>query len=48
MAYAIYDYNVFVLDCAVEYVDFEVLSTNPEVPGYVCVDGILANIAVSY
>lgn len=46
----IYNWTVFDLSKlgAVEYVDFEVLSTNPEVPGYVCVDGILANIAVSY
>lgn len=33
---------------AVEYVDFEVESTNPDVPGFVCVDGVLASINISY
>lgn len=33
---------------AVDFIDFEVVSTKPEVPGYACIDGILANIAISY
>lgn len=33
---------------AVDYVDFEVVSTNPEVPGYFCLDGYLASIKVEY
>jgi hypothetical protein len=32
----------------VDYVDFEVVSTNPEVPGYFCLDGYLASIKVEY
>lgn len=32
----------------VDYVDFEVVSTNPEVPGYFCLDGYLATINVEY
>ena len=33
---------------AVNYVDFEVVSTNPQVPGYFCLDGYIASINVSY
>jgi hypothetical protein len=32
----------------VDYIDFKVESTNPEVPGYFCLDGVLANIYVEY
>lgn len=32
----------------VDYVDFEVVSTNPDVPGYFCLDGYLASINISY
>jgi hypothetical protein len=32
----------------VDYVDFEVVSTNPDVPGYFCLDGYLAAINVEY
>lgn len=33
---------------AVDYIDFEVESTCPDVPGYVCIDGILAGVNVEY
>ena len=33
---------------AVDCVDFEVVSTNPDVPGYFCLDGYLAAINVEY
>ena len=33
---------------AVDFVDFEVVSTNPQVPGYFCLDGYIASINVSY
>lgn len=33
---------------SIDYVDFEVISTNPEVPGYFCIDGVLASIDISY
>ena len=33
---------------AVDYVDFEVVSTNPDVPGYFCLDGYLASINLEY
>lgn len=32
----------------VDYVKFDVKSTNPDVPGYFCIDGYLANIKVEY
>ncbi|MBQ8838280.1 MAG: DUF4465 domain-containing protein [Bacteroidales bacterium] len=32
----------------VEYVDFELLSTNADVPGYVCIDYVCANISLEY
>ena len=33
---------------SVDYVDFEVVSTNPDVPGYFCLDGYLASISIEY
>ena len=33
---------------AVDYVDFEVVSTNPDVPEYFCIDGYLASINIEY
>ena len=45
-------YNWSVLDLStlgdVDYVNFDVTSTNPDVPGYFCIDGYLANIKVEY
>ena len=45
-------YNWSVFDMTklkgVDKVEFSVESTNPEVPGYVCIDGVMANITVSY
>ena len=32
----------------VDYIDFQVESTNPEVPGYFCMDGLVAGIYVEY
>ena len=32
----------------VDYIDFKVESTNPQVPGYFCLDGLLASIYVEY
>lgn len=32
----------------VDYVDFEVVSTNPDVPEYFCLDGYLASINIEY
>ena len=45
-----YNWTAFTLSSlgAVDYVDFEVESTCPEVPGYVCIDGILAGVMVEY
>lgn len=45
-----YNWTVFDLSKlgAVDFVDFEVMSTNPEVPGYFCLDGYLASIYISY
>lgn len=31
---------------AVDYIDFKVESTNPEVPGYFCMDGLVAGISI--
>lgn len=33
---------------AIEYVDFELMSTNPDIPGYVCIDSVVANVHISY
>lgn len=45
-------YNWSVLDLSafgdVAYVNFDVTSTNPDVPGYFCLDGYLASIKVEY
>lgn len=45
-----YNWTAFGLSSlgAVDYVDFEVVSTNPDVPGYFCLDGYLASIDISY
>lgn len=45
-----YNWTAFPLSSlgAVDYVDFEVESTCPDVPGYVCIDGILAGVMVEY
>lgn len=45
-----YNWTVFDLSelGAVDYVDFEIDSSNPEVPGYFCIDGVLAAISISY
>ena len=45
-----YNWTPFTLTSlgAVDYVDFEVVSTNPEVPGYFCLDGYLASIDIEY
>lgn len=32
----------------VDYVDFEVVSTNPDVPTYFCMDNMVANIEIKY
>lgn len=45
-------YNWSVLDLStlgnVDYVNFDVTSTNPDVPGYFCFDGYLASIKIEY
>ena len=45
-----YNWSVFDLSDlgVVDYVDFEVVSSKPEVPSYACIDGILTGIAISY
>lgn len=45
-----YNWSVFDLSKlgAVDEVTFEVVSTNSSVPGYVCIDGVLANIDIRY
>lgn len=45
-----YNWTVFDLSKlgAVDYVDFEVTSTNPQVPGYFCLDGYIASINIAY
>ena len=45
-----YNWTAFTLNSlgAVDYIDFEVESTCPDVPGYVCIDGILAGVKVEY
>lgn len=45
-----YNWTIFDLSSlrAVDFVNFEVVSTNPEVPGYFCLDGYLASISVEY
>ena len=45
-----YNWTVFDLSKlgVVNFVDFEVVSTNPQVPGYFCLDGYIASINVSY
>lgn len=45
-----YNWTVFDLSKlgAVNFVDFEVVSTNPQVPGYFCLDGYVAAISISY
>ena len=45
-----YNWTVFDMSAlgVVDYVELDVVSTNPEVPGYFCLDGYLATISVSY
>ena len=45
-----YNWSVFDLSSLgeVDYIDFEVTSTNPEVPGYFCMDGLLSTIVIEY
>ena len=45
-----YNWSVFDLSKLgdVDYIDFEVMSTNPDVPEYFCMDGFLAAIQVEY
>ena len=45
-----YNWSVFDLSSLgeVDYIDFEVTSTNPEVPGYFCMDGLLSTIVIDY
>jgi hypothetical protein len=45
-----YNWSVFDLKPLglVEFIDFNVESTNPNVPGYFCLDGLLAGIKVEY
>ena len=45
-----YNWTAFPLSTlgAVDYVDFEVISTNPDVPGYFCLDGYLASVNIEY
>lgn len=33
---------------SVEYVDFEIISTNESIPGYVCIDSVVATVNVTY
>lgn len=45
-----YSWTAFQLSAlgAVDYIDFEIESTCPDVPGYVCIDGLLAGVAIEY
>ena len=45
-----YNWSAFSLTSLgqVDYVDFEVVSTNPEVPGYFCLDGYVVSVNVAY
>lgn len=45
-----YNWSVFDLKPLglVEFIDFNIESTNPNVPGYFCLDGLLAGIKVEY
>lgn len=45
-----YNWTPFTLSSlgAVDYIDFEIESTCPDVPGYVCIDGLLAGVAIEY
>lgn len=45
-----YNWSVFDLKSlgAVDFVDFQVTSTNPDVPGYFCMDGYLSKIDIQY
>lgn len=45
-----YNWSVFDLSKlgGVDYMDFEVTSTNPAVPEYFCMDGLAGHIAISY
>ena len=45
-----YNWTPFTLSSlgTVEYIELEIESTCPEVPGYVCIDGLLAGVTVEY
>lgn len=45
-----YNWTAFTLSAlgSVDYIDFEVQSTCPDVPGYFCMDGLLAGVSVEY
>ena len=45
-----YNWTAFPMSAlgAADYVDFEVVSTNPDVPGYFCLDGYLASVNIEY
>ena len=45
-----YNWTVFDLSKLgpVDYIDFEVVSTNPDVPGYFCLDGFAASVSISF
>ena len=45
-----YNWTAFPLSAlgSADYVDFEVISTNPDVPGYFCLDGYLASVSIEY
>lgn len=45
-----YNWTAFPLSTlgTVDYIDFELQSTCPDVPGYFCMDGLLAGVSVEY
>jgi hypothetical protein len=45
-----YNWTAFALSSlgSVSYIDFEVQSTCPDVPGYFCMDGLVAGVSVEY
>ena len=46
----VYNWTPFNLSSlgAVTYVDFDIVSSRPEIPECVCIDGVVANISISY
>jgi hypothetical protein len=45
-----YNWTAFPLSTlgAVDFIDFDLESTNPQVPEYFCLDGLLASIMIEY